>query len=430
MSNLYDELLRAGGYVPPSDPYAALARLPASFVRQAPAQNTRPGLDRGVAGTPGALIADGDYLLSTPGLTGFESKYNSATRNPDGSFSVSLQKPGGGKYDLLEAIYRSDPATGELVLQGQPREFKMESSASQNLKGLAAVAGMAAGGYLLGGATGAGATAAGTAAGGVAPGAGAIAPLSSAPLATASLSPALTSMTLPTLGGAAAGGTTLAGLGAASAAGAAGAGGAATAAGSATVAGTQAASLYGAGMTGAQTSAFGTVAGLTGSNTLAALAAGTYGGASSILGGIGSFLSSGSGVRSIFDIVSGLYGLKLARDARDASDPFAPYRGAYAQQLSELEANPNLITSRPGYKAGIEAVTRNNAARGYAGSGNETAVLSRYGGEFFNNELNRLATLAGAGQAPGAGMFPAANLTGQSLASIGYGLAPFIGGPR
>ena len=148
-------------------------------------------------------------------------------------------------------------------------------------------------------------------------------------------------------------------------------------------------------------------------------------GASSFFGG-----GTGGGLRSAFDIVSGIYGLKLAGDARKASDPFGQYRGAYGNQLAQLEANPSTITGRPGWQAGMEAIQRNNAARGYAGSGNEMAVMSRYGGEFFNNEAQRLAGLAGAGAAPGAGQFPAANLTGQGLASIGYGLAPFLGGPR
>tara|TARA_R110000868_G_scaffold141892_1_gene358815 strand:+ start:243 stop:1379 length:1137 start_codon:yes stop_codon:yes gene_type:complete len=144
-----------------------------------------------------------------------------------------------------------------------------------------------------------------------------------------------------------------------------------------------------------------------------------------------SFLGSGSGARSAFDIVSGLYGLKLAGDARKASDPFGQYRGAYGAQLAGLEANPSTITGRPGWQAGMEAIQRNNAARGYAGSGNEMAIMSRYGGEFFNNEATRLAGLAGAGAAPGAGQFNAAQLTGQGLASIGYGLAPYLqGGPR
>lgn len=135
-------------------------------------------------------------------------------------------------------------------------------------------------------------------------------------------------------------------------------------------------------------------------------------------------------IRSVFDIGTGLYGMSLARDAAKQSDPFAPYRQNYAQMLLELEQNPSLIRSRPGFQAGIEAITRSNAARGYAGSGNESAILSRYAGDFYSNELARLGQFAGAGQTPGAGAFPAAQLTSNSLASIGYGLAPFLGGPR
>lgn len=146
------------------------------------------------------------------------------------------------------------------------------------------------------------------------------------------------------------------------------------------------------------------------------------------LGGAASNFLGNGGARSAVDIISGLYGLKLAGDAREASDPFGQYRGAYGAQLAALEANPSSLVGRPGYQAGMEAIQRNNAARGYAGSGNEMAIMSRYGGEFFNAEVNRLAGLAGANVAPGAGQFPAAQLAGQGLASIGYGLAPFLGG--
>lgn len=150
------------------------------------------------------------------------------------------------------------------------------------------------------------------------------------------------------------------------------------------------------------------------------------------LSGIGNQITSNplGSLQSLFNIGSGIYGMNLARDAAKQSDPFAPYRQDYARMLMELEANPSLIRQRPGFVAGLEAINRNNAARGYAGSGNESAMLSRYAGDFFNNELARLGGFAGAGQTPGAGAFPAAQLTSNSLASIGYGLAPFLGGPR
>lgn len=134
------------------------------------------------------------------------------------------------------------------------------------------------------------------------------------------------------------------------------------------------------------------------------------------------------GARSVFDIASGLYGLNLAGKARDASDPFAQYRAGYGQQLAALEANPSSITSRPGWRAGLEGVDRQMAARGYYGSGNMDVARTRYAGDFYTQEANRLAGLAGAGQSPGAGQYQSAQLAGQSLASIGYGLAPWLGG--
>lgn len=135
------------------------------------------------------------------------------------------------------------------------------------------------------------------------------------------------------------------------------------------------------------------------------------------------------GARSLFDIGSGLYGMSLARDAAKASDPFAQYRGFYGEQLQQLEQNPSSITSRPGWRAGLEGMDRQMAARGYYGSGNMDAARTRYAGDFYQQESARLAQLAGAGQTPGAGQISAAQLTGQGLASIGYGLAPWIGGP-
>lgn len=156
----------------------------------------------------------------------------------------------------------------------------------------------------------------------------------------------------------------------------------------------------------------------------AAEAAGT---AVSSAGGFnwGDLLSS-KGLRSGVDILSGLYGMKLAKDAREQSDPFAQYRPGYGQQLAQLEANPNLITQRPGWLAGTELITRQMASRGYTGSGNEKAAMQRYAGDFYNQEANRLAGLAGANQTPGAGQFTSAQLASQSLGSIGYGIAPWL----
>ena len=125
-------------------------------------------------------------------------------------------------------------------------------------------------------------------------------------------------------------------------------------------------------------------------------------------------------------IISGIYGMSLADDAQERSDPFGPYRGQYAAQMQALEANPSLITSRPGYNAGLEAVQRQMQSKGYLGSGNHAASLMEYSGGFFDKEMTRLGNLAGAGIGPGNSAYSSANLVGQSLASIGYGLAPYL----
>lgn len=151
---------------------------------------------------------------------------------------------------------------------------------------------------------------------------------------------------------------------------------------------------------------------------LSQLASGLSGGGS--LNG----LTGPSWLSQLLNVGSGIYGMKLAGDAREASDPFAKYRPAYGAALADLEANPNTITSRPGFQAGIETINRQMGAKGYLGSGNQVAALSRYTGDFYNQEAQRLAGLAGAGQTPGAGQLGAADLASKSLGSIGYGVAP------
>lgn len=134
--------------------------------------------------------------------------------------------------------------------------------------------------------------------------------------------------------------------------------------------------------------------------------------------------------KNLFDILSGLYGLKLANDAAEKSDPFGPYRKGYADKLQALEANPGLLKGTPGFMAGQDSISRQMASKGYLGSGNQAASLQRFSGDFYNNEANRLATLAGANIAPGNTYFNEAQLASKSLSNIGYGLSPYMGGPR
>jgi hypothetical protein len=135
--------------------------------------------------------------------------------------------------------------------------------------------------------------------------------------------------------------------------------------------------------------------------------------------GVGGWMNAIGGGLSI---AGGLYGMKTAKDAAGAMDPFGPYRGQYAQRLQALEANPGMVAQLPGFQAGIKALESSTAAGGYFGSGNAAAALTEFGGNFYERELARLAQLAGAGQSPGAGALGAAQITGQSLAGIGYGI--------
>lgn len=217
-----------------------------------------------------------------------------------------------------------------------------------------------------------------------------------------------------------------AGMGGA-AAGAAGAGGAG--AGEATTTGTVAG--YGADFGAAAetgTAAGGTAAG---AGTAAAPAATASSGGSSTpaaAGGGGSTAANAGGslgARDYMSILSGLYGIYQGERVRDSMDPFAGNRGYFADRLMELERDPSAIQRRPGYQAGVNTINRELASKGYYGGGNHPIALSRFAGDFYNQEANRLAQLAGAGAAPGAGSLAAANLQGQGLASIAYGLAPY-----
>lgn len=181
----------------------------------------------------------------------------------------------------------------------------------------------------------------------------------------------------------------------------------------------------------------------------------TAGGAATTAGGGGmadliellrkaGMIPGGGPISGALNIGSGIYGLtqasqlrKLAEQAMRTQDPFGPYRAGYAADLATLRANPESITSRPGYQAGIQAVTRGMASKGYGGwidektglptSGNLAVALQKYGGDAYNQEETRLAQLAGAqfpptgGQALLTGNIAASNLASRALASLGYG---------
>jgi hypothetical protein len=160
-------------------------------------------------------------------------------------------------------------------------------------------------------------------------------------------------------------------------------------------------------------------------------------GAGSLLSSLGSSLG-GSTLAKILPLVGSLIGgaeakksassaNDLARELIERSDPFYKFRAGYGDKLAALEASHD-VTSIPGYQAGLEAVQRAGAAQGFTGSGNMMKALQDYGGNFYNAEANRLATLAGAGAAPGAGFAQGAQLIGQGQASGAFGTQQIING--
>lgn len=98
-------------------------------------------------------------------------------------------------------------------------------------------------------------------------------------------------------------------------------------------------------------------------------------------------------------------------------DPYAPYRGAAAQKLNALMADPSTLTSLPEYQAQMQAASRAMAAQGYTGSGNALVAAANAGGQAYQQAFNNLAMLSGAGQSPayGASAAEQGNLAGQQM---------------
>ena len=131
-----------------------------------------------------------------------------------------------------------------------------------------------------------------------------------------------------------------------------------------------------------------------------------------------------------FAINAGKQLSSLAQGLGDAQNPFDQYRSVFAKQLMQLQSDPGSISRLPGYLGGLEGVQRSMASQGYQDSGNMMAELQKYSGDFYQKESARLAGLAGANAAPGAGaattmagMGAGINLQGQGQASKAYATA-------
>jgi len=98
---------------------------------------------------------------------------------------------------------------------------------------------------------------------------------------------------------------------------------------------------------------------------------------------------------------------KLAQQAVEAADPFAPYRKDNAQKLQNLMNDPSSVENLPEYKTRIRAAERTMAAQGFTGSGNALVAAAEASGEAYQSAFNNLALTSGANANPGQG-FPAA----------------------
>ncbi len=146
-----------------------------------------------------------------------------------------------------------------------------------------------------------------------------------------------------------------------------------------------------------------------------------------------------AGIKGLWDIGTGAYGAykgyemqNLAKEYAGKADPFGPQRGYYASQLQALQANPSMVTQLPQYKAGLDAIARQNASQGYLGSGNSQAMSADFAAKLYQSELERLAGLAGAGISPAAGAqigvqghAAGVDQVGAALNRLGYGVAQF-----
>jgi hypothetical protein len=415
-----------------ADPYAQFRRLPAStFKYQAPSADVA-AYDE-VSGnmrmeTPFHGWSADDAFLNQLNSSAFQSKYNILENLGDNRLGVTFQQPGAHKYDTMRAEYGLDPATNEWVLQNNPMDAPTrQMSSAEGYRDNAELAGkmalMAAALYGGGYGLSAGIGAAGAGAGaGAATATGMTAAEQIAFLAANGMTDAAIVSAYPSL--AAAGGLT--GVGGAAVAG--GLSGMDLAAdggpnsllqsggGDTTRAALYGSEGYGAGMTGGETSAFDAGMKTVGngmSNTGTSLADFFSGNGSAsdylrLAQGIGGLYANNRAAGAAQDGEANRLALleRMYADTRKDNQPLLDLRNSTLPQINALMANPNSITSDPGYQFGLKQgqsqIDNQAAARGGYYSGAQLKASQRYGQDYagtkLNDSLNRLMGVAGLGQ--------------------------------
>lgn len=116
----------------------------------------------------------------------------------------------------------------------------------------------------------------------------------------------------------------------------------------------------------------------------------------------------GVGAQLLFGGDSGGSASSGGSSQQQVYDPYAKYRGAAADKLNALMANPGSAIDTSYGQAMQTAASRTMAAQGYTGSGNALVAAANAGGTAYQQEFNNLVTLSGAGQSPAAA-YSAAN---------------------
>ena len=223
---------------------------------------------------------------------------------------------------------------------------------------------------------------------------------------------------------------------------------------------------YGAGMTGAQTSAFDTTLGLTGSTALAAGAAdvaGAAGTAGNLLGEALDFVTSPGGTALVNAVGSTVGGIAAGEEAKDAArlqseaaaNQLALQREMFEYQKSLLDpyyqagksalnrltgamglgGQQQMLEMDLGYgfrlSEGMKALERQQAARGNLLSGGALKAGQRYAQDLASQEYgsayNRLANLAGLGQTTGTQLGSAGQQFGTSAGGTMQDIAAYQG---
>ncbi len=132
----------------------------------------------------------------------------------------------------------------------------------------------------------------------------------------------------------------------------------------------------------------------------------------------------------------------ISSQARGQSGTVFGEQQYYAQQLQKLIADPSSVTKLPGYQfqlgQGEQAVHRQMASSGFAGSGNEATALTQYGQGFAQNayqsQVAVLSSLAGLSSPvnPTQGLNMASNAAGRQNDSLQQllGTMTFMSGQR